>query len=243
MRRRSSTPKKYEHIDFTPPKGVADAAAKGLELRQKASPSNRGGLTSEEAGKQGIGSGVQRAVNLKNRDTASPKVIKQMRGFLSRSEKSSTISPENKGTPWNDKGYVAWLLWGGDPAVAWTDKIIGQMEAADEKEKQSKQAFSSDVQQTGGIKVLPQGKWEVVGWSELSDYMKGSVWDVYDVSYGSIGKHVPDMAVFGQKYKYLYLIDVDDDIQPDAFIAYKTTHAGFKIALGGTDGTRKAKRR
>ena len=140
MRRHAAIPKKYEHIDFTPPEGVANAAAKGLELRQKASPSNRGGLTSEEASKQGIGSGVQRAVNLKNRDTISPKVIKQMRGFLSRSEKSSEISAENKGTPWNDKGYVAWLLWGGDPAKAWTDKIIKQMEAADEKEKQSKQA-------------------------------------------------------------------------------------------------------
>ena len=104
MRRQAAIPKKYEHIDFTPPEGVANAAAKGLELRQKASPSNRGGLTSEEAGKQGIGSGVQRAVNLKNRDTISPEVIKQMRGFLSRSEKSSEISAENKGTPWNDKG-------------------------------------------------------------------------------------------------------------------------------------------
>ena len=132
-----ATPKKYEHIDFTPPEGVANAAAKGLELRQKASPSNRGGLTVSEAAAQGIGSGVQRAVNLKNRDKVSPKVIKQMRGFLSRSEKSSKISPEHKGTPWNDKGYVAWLLWGGDPAVAWTNKIIKQMEAADEKEKRT----------------------------------------------------------------------------------------------------------
>jgi hypothetical protein len=242
MRRHASIPKKYDHIDFTPPKGVADAAAKGLELRQKASPSNRGGLTVSEASEQGIGSGVQRAVNLKNRDTISPKVIKQMRGFLSRSEGYAEISPENKDTPWNDKGYVAWLLWGGDPAKAWVAKVIKQMEAADEKEKQSKQAYSSDVQETGGIKTLPQGKWEIVGWSELSDYMKGSVWDVYDLSYGSIGKHVPDMAVFGKKYKYLYLIDIDDDIYPDAFIAYKVTPAGFKIALGGTDGTRKAKK-
>ena len=241
MRRRAAIPKKYEHIDFTPPKAVADAAKKGLELRQKASPSNRGGLTSEEAGKQGIGSGVQRAVNLKNRDTISPEVIKQMRGFLSRSQKSSEISAENKGTPWNDKGYVAWLLWGGDPAVAWTDKIIKQMEAADEKEK-TKKAYSSDVQETGGIKTLPQGRWEIVGWSELSDYMKGAVWDVYDLSYGSIGKHIPDMAAFGKKYKFLYLIDIDDDILPDAFIAYKETHAGFKITLGGTDGTRIAKK-
>ena len=105
-----------------------------------------------------------------------------------------------------------------------------------------KQAFLSGVQETGGIKVLPQGKWQIVSWSELSDYMKGSVWDIYDVSYGSIGKHVPDMAGFGQKYEYLYLVDVDDDIRPDAFIAYKDTPAGFKIALGGTDGTRKAKK-
>ncbi len=241
MRRHASIPKKYEHIDFTPPKGVADAAAKGLELRQKASPSNRGGLTPSEASKQGIGSGVQRAVNLKNRDTVSPKVIKQMRGFLSRSEKSSTISPENKGTPWNDKGYVAWLLWGGDPAKAWVAKVIKQMEAADEKEKQ-KTAYFSEVQESGGIKVLPQGQWEIVSWSEMSDYMRDSVWDVYDVSYGTIGKHVPNKEVFGKKYQYLYMIDVDDDILPDAFIAYKTTHAGFKIALGGTDGTRKAKK-
>ena len=134
--RKGAAPKKYEHIDFVPPKGVADAAAKGLELRQKASPSNKGGLTPAEASKHGIGSGVQRAVNLKNHDPVSPKVIKQMRGFLSRSEKSSEISAENRGTPWNDKGYVAWLLWGGDPAKAWTDKIIKQMDAADEKEKQ-----------------------------------------------------------------------------------------------------------
>lgn len=241
MHRSASAPKKYEHIDFTPPKSVSEAAAKGLELRAKASPSNRGGLTSEEAGKQGIGSGVQRAVNLKNRDTVSPKVIKQMRGFLSRSEKSSAISPENKGTPWNDKGYVAWLLWGGDPAKAWVAKVIKQMEAADEKAKQ-KTAYQSDVQESGGIKVLPQGQWEIVAWSELSDYMRDSVWDVYDVSYGSIGKHIPSKEVFGKKYKYLYLIDVDADILPDAFIAYKITHAGFKIALGGTDGTRKAKK-
>ena len=138
--RMASVPKKYEHINFKPPEGVANAAAKGLELRQKASPSNRGGLTPAEASKQGIGSGVQRAVNLKNRDPVSPKVIKQMKGFLSRSEKSSEISAENRGTPWNDKGYVAWRLWGGDPAKAWVEKVIKQMEAADEKEKQSKQA-------------------------------------------------------------------------------------------------------
>lgn len=138
--RRASVPKKYQHIDFVPPQSVADAAARGLELRRKASPSNRGGLTPAEASKQGIGSGVQRAVNLKNRDPVSPKVIKQMRSFLARSEKASKISPEHRDSPHNDKGYVAYLLWGGKPAVAWVDKIIRQMEAADEKEKTKKEA-------------------------------------------------------------------------------------------------------
>ena len=126
---------KYKHIDFKPPESVANAAKKGLEYRRKASPSNRGGLTTEEAGEAGIGSGVQRATNLKNRDEMSPETVKQMHAFFSRHEKNKSISEENKGEPWNDKGYVAWLLWGGDPGQSWASKIIKQMEAADEKEK------------------------------------------------------------------------------------------------------------
>lgn len=135
-----ATPKKYEHINFTPPSGVAKAAEKGLEMRAKASPSNRGGLTPSQASQEGIGSGVQRAVNLKNRTTVSPKVVKQMKAFFARHEKNKGVKEENKGTPWNDKGYVAWLLWGGDPGKTWAEKIVGQMEKADEKEKQSKKA-------------------------------------------------------------------------------------------------------
>lgn len=137
-----AAPEKYKHIDFKPPQAVADAAKRGLEYRQKASPSNRGGLTPAEAGAQGIGSGVQRAVNLKNRDTISPEVIRQMRNFLSRSEKASSVAGEHKDEPWNDKGYVAWLLWGGDPAVSWVDKIIKQMDQADEKAKSKKADFA-----------------------------------------------------------------------------------------------------
>lgn len=133
--KRASAPKKYEHIDFTPPEGAAAAAKKGLEYREKASPSNKGGLTPAEASKEGIGSGVQRAVNLKNRDTLSSDTIKQMHGFFSRHEQNKGIAPENKGEPWNDKGHVSWLLWGGDAARSWVDKVLGQMEKADEKEK------------------------------------------------------------------------------------------------------------
>lgn len=140
MGRFGSVPKKYEHIDFKPPKSVADAAKKGLEYREKASPSNRGGLTPAEAGELGIGSGVQRAVNLKNRDNISPDVIKQMKGFLSRSESSSGISPEHREEPWNDKGYVSWLLWGGDPGKSWVERVYEQMEKADAETSEGKEA-------------------------------------------------------------------------------------------------------
>lgn len=124
---------KYDHINFKPPQAVANAAARGLEYRKKASPSNRGGLTAEEAGKQGIGSGVQRAVNLKNRDEVSPQTISKMVAFFSRHEKNKSVDAENKSTPWNDKGYVAWLLWGGDPGKSWAEKIKAQMDKADGK--------------------------------------------------------------------------------------------------------------
>jgi tRNA nucleotidyltransferase/poly(A) polymerase len=136
----ATAPKKYEHIDFKPPKGVADAAERGLELRQKASPSNRGGFTPAQAAEEGIGSGVQRAVNLKNRDTVSPDVIKQMVGFFSRHEKNKDVPADKKAEPWNAKGYVAWLLWGGDSGRSWAEKVRDQMDAADEKEKASKKA-------------------------------------------------------------------------------------------------------
>ena len=126
---------KYDDIDFKPPASVADAAKKGLDYREKASPSNKGGLTPAEAGEQGIGSGVQRAVNLKNRDNATPETISKMVGFFARSEKNKGVSPENRGEPWNDKGHVAWLLWGGDPGKSWAEKVKAQMDKADEQSK------------------------------------------------------------------------------------------------------------
>jgi len=121
---------KYDHIDFKPPAGVAAAAAKGLEFRRKG---GGGGLTPSEASAQGIGSGVARAASLKNRQKQSPKTVRRMAAFFSRHEKNSTIDPKYKSEPWRDRGYVAWLLWGGDPGRAWADKVVAQMNAADEK--------------------------------------------------------------------------------------------------------------
>jgi hypothetical protein len=134
---------KYDHIDFVPPKGVAAAAARGLELRQKAKKSNKGGLTGQQAGKLGIGSGVQRAVNLKNRSKLSPATVKQMLAFFQRHEKSSKIDAGK--TALTDKGFQSHLLWGGGPGYAWARKIVNQMNAADAKARTKKKAARDSV--------------------------------------------------------------------------------------------------
>jgi len=117
---------RYGHIDFRPPQSVADAAARGLELRKK---HKRGGLSTEEAGKQGIGSGVARAASLKNRQSLNPDTIGRMVSFFARHsayKKNHTTNPPSA-------SLISWLLWGGDPGRAWAEKVKAQMEAADKK--------------------------------------------------------------------------------------------------------------
>lgn len=122
---------KYDHIDFRPSESAASSAARGLELRKK--NKGKGGLNVQQAHKQGIGSGVARAVSLKNRQTLSPSTVRRMKAFFDRHEGNKGASG---GKPLSqDKGYVAWLLWGGDAGRAWANKVCRQMDAADKKSK------------------------------------------------------------------------------------------------------------
>lgn len=109
---------------YTPPEGVRSAAARGLALREKW---KRGGLSNGEASDQGIGSGVQRAVNLKNGDAISLETVKRMAAFFSRHAKN--YAPEKKesdGGP--TAGTIAWLLWGGNAGRDWASGIVSRIE-------------------------------------------------------------------------------------------------------------------
>lgn len=127
---------KYGHIDFKPPKGVAEAAERGLELRKE---TGEGGLSTKEAGKMKIGSGVARAVSLSKRQNQSPETIRMMVGFFAR---HSAYKKKHKKEP-KGPARISWLLWGGDPGEAWANKIKNQMERADEKAKKSKSSASA----------------------------------------------------------------------------------------------------
>jgi hypothetical protein len=70
--------------------------------------------------------GLARANQLCNRENISEETIGRMAAF-ERHRKNSTIAPEYKGTPWKDKGYVAWLGWGGDAGVEWASRKLEQI--------------------------------------------------------------------------------------------------------------------
>ena len=122
-------PKKYDDQWFVPPKGVQKTAERGLEQRKK---HGRGGLSNKEASKQGIGSGVQRATNLKNGNKVSPQTIKRMTSFFARHEKNKN-SKAPDGTP--GAGQIAWNLWGGNAGKRWAESVAKKMENADKKAK------------------------------------------------------------------------------------------------------------
>ncbi len=109
---------------FSPPSSVRSAARRGLELRKK---HGKGGLTTQEAGKQGIGSGVARATSLANGEAVSYETIKRMAAFFSRHEK-------NKSGGEDDAGRIAWLLWGSDAGRAWASRIIKMVESRRKKQ-------------------------------------------------------------------------------------------------------------
>lgn len=108
---------------FAPPKAVQEAARRGLELRKK---HKKGGLTSQEAGKEGVGSGVVRASNLANGKKVSAATLRRMSAFFSRHEK-------NKSGGEDDAGFIAWLLWGGDPGRSWARKTLKMLERRQEQ--------------------------------------------------------------------------------------------------------------
>ena len=99
------------------------AARRGLELRKKY---GKGGLTTQEAGKQGIGSGVARATSLANGESVSFDTIKRMAAFFSRHAKNFAGGED-------DAGFISQNLWGGKAGERWARSIIERVEKQKEK--------------------------------------------------------------------------------------------------------------
>jgi len=126
--------KKYDHIDFTPPKGVREAAKRGLEVRASKPPSQRGGTPV----------GIARARDLSNGKKISPDTARRMKAYFDRHE------VDKKGSTWDEQGagWQAWMLWGGDPGYSWSKKLVKQMNAADENASRDNVIYRSNIDHT-----------------------------------------------------------------------------------------------
>ena len=101
---------------YKPNESMASAARRGLELRRK------------NGGKGGTSVGVARARDIANRKNLSLSTVKRMHSFFSRhagNEKPKAGEDRNK-----DKGYISFLLWGGNPGKKWAKSIVERSEMA-----------------------------------------------------------------------------------------------------------------
>lgn len=65
--------------------------------------------------------GWTRARQLANREGLSYETIARMAAFA-RHRSNSAVDPKYRTEPWKDRGYVAWLIWGGTSGVNWAIK-------------------------------------------------------------------------------------------------------------------------
>lgn len=117
---------KYSGINFKPSAGVRAACKRGLKLH--------------EEGKSGDGlmpATVAWARKLASGQAWSPEKAKKARAWFERHE-SDKSSPK-----WNDPspGKVAWLLWGGDAGRSQVNKLVSQMERADNSSKKNSESI------------------------------------------------------------------------------------------------------
>ncbi len=107
-------------IDMKPPATVAREAAKGLRLH-------------EEFHRGGTEVGWARARQLAAREELSRDDVVAMASYFARHE------VDKRGQDWGNEehpsaGYVAWLLWGGEPGRDWAEKTKTRLQEAEEKD-------------------------------------------------------------------------------------------------------------
>lgn len=66
--------------------------------------------------------GWARARQLATKSEIGLSTVKRMAAF-NRHRKNAVVAPEYKSEPWKDRGYVAWLGWGGTSGIDWAVKI------------------------------------------------------------------------------------------------------------------------
>lgn len=93
------------------------------------------------------------------------------------------------------------------------------------------------------IEKLPYKQWINFNLQSLDKETMELIWNMYITTYGmqGIDFSANDIDDLQKKYSAIFLMDIDKDSLPDAFIIYRETEFGKKIALSGTNGKKEAK--
>lgn len=123
----------------------------------------------------GTAVGWARAHQLAKGENLSADTVGRMASF-NRHRKNSTIAPELKDTPWLDKGYVSWLIWGGDEGVDWA---MAKMDEISKTESNRKILFGFDKFVNEKKKSKPKSDKQKI--QDLTKKQKGLVKKARDI--------------------------------------------------------------
>ena len=101
--------------DLSIPKTVQANAKKGLELRQ-------------EHGFGGTQVGETTAKLLAEGGKVTAHKARHIAQYFPRHAHDNLEQTDKKGKP--SRGYIAWLLWGGDEGRTWSERLVKQLEKA-----------------------------------------------------------------------------------------------------------------
>jgi hypothetical protein len=96
-------------MSYKPTQAMADNAQAGMNMRDKATPSNKGGTSV----------GFARANQFIKRENVTLDTVKRTYSFLKRAE---VYYQPGSPTP----GTQAYLMWGGNAGLTWATKILRQ---------------------------------------------------------------------------------------------------------------------
>ena len=99
-------------VDMKPPKGVQRAFARGLELKD------------DYGGKGLVPDTINWARKLADGKPVTAEKARKMHGWFARHKVDKRPNWARPPTA----GYVAWLLWGGDPGERWVGRLVRQLD-------------------------------------------------------------------------------------------------------------------
>jgi len=131
-------------VDLRPTGGMAAAARRGLRLHKEGRSGD--GLKPET---------VSRAGKISRREALTPDHVREMNAWFARHEKASK-SPGWNAAGKEKPGFVAWLLWGGDPAKSWAAAKVAQMDREKKMKAGSSLVFAGGVELHAGEADSPR---------------------------------------------------------------------------------------